>query len=136
MATRSTIGMKLEDGSIKQIYCHWDGYPSNNGSILLNHYNTPEKVEELLELGNLSSLDKNTKPDEGVSHDFDNKADGVCVAYGRDRGETKQEPQIYKSSEPRQREEYNYLFKNNQWYVAEDDKTVYELLTEELIKEK
>ncbi len=33
----------MSDGIIKSIYCHWDGYPSNNGKILLEHYNSQEK---------------------------------------------------------------------------------------------
>lgn len=50
MSTRSTIGIK-ENGIIRSIYCHWDGYPENNGKILYEHYNSKEKVEELLRLG-------------------------------------------------------------------------------------
>lgn len=135
MATRSTIGMKLEDGTIKQIYCHWDGYPSYTGSVLKNYYNTPEKVEELLEVGNISSLFPKVKPDEGEVHTFDNPIKGVTVAYGRDRGETEQEALIYQKSEPRQTEEFNYLFEDNEWYVSVDESKVYKVLTDEIIEE-
>ena len=38
MATRSVIGIVNLDKSITGIYCHYDGYPENNGKILLNHY--------------------------------------------------------------------------------------------------
>jgi hypothetical protein len=44
MATRSRIGIELEDGVIESIYCHWDGYPENNGKILLEHYQDPNKI--------------------------------------------------------------------------------------------
>ena len=54
MATRSLIGKILPGGDILAIYCHWDGYPENNGEILKNHYQDPEKVDKLISLGNLS----------------------------------------------------------------------------------
>jgi len=55
MATRSLIGIKLGD-YIKTIYCHWDGYPEYNGQLLVNNYNTPTAVFDLLDLGDLSTL--------------------------------------------------------------------------------
>ncbi len=61
MATRSRIGIILEDGSICSSYVHWDGFPEYNGAILINNYTTKEKVSELIDMGDLSSLktDKN-----------------------------------------------------------------------------
>lgn len=56
MSTRSYIGYKTKDGSVNYIYCHWDGYPSNNGKILFNHYKCAKKVKKLVALGDLSSL--------------------------------------------------------------------------------
>ena len=44
MGTRSRIGIQLKDDSILSVYCHWDGYPSFNGRVLREFYNTPEKV--------------------------------------------------------------------------------------------
>lgn len=38
MGTRSAIVLKREDGKYQGIYCHWDGYPSNNGKILFENY--------------------------------------------------------------------------------------------------
>jgi len=72
MATRSLIGINLNDGITKIIYCHWDGYPSHNGEMLVNNYTSPSAIVELMELGDLSSLDKS--PAE-------------CTAYHRDRKE-------------------------------------------------
>ena len=56
MSTRSLIALKQTDGTVKSIYCHWDGYVSHNGRLLIEHYATPEAVEELLALGPLSAL--------------------------------------------------------------------------------
>ena len=47
MATRSTIAIQLENGSINQVYCHWDGYLSNNGKILMEYYNNAEIIKYL-----------------------------------------------------------------------------------------
>ena len=54
MATRSRIGIELLDGSILSAYHHWDGYPEWLGRILNTHYNTKEKVEELIDGGDMS----------------------------------------------------------------------------------
>ncbi len=72
MATRSLIGMNLDNGITKIIYCHWDGYPEHNGQLLMDHYNTPAAITALMELGDLSSLGES--PDQ-------------CSAYHRDRRE-------------------------------------------------
>ena len=54
MATRSRIGIELNDGSILSVYHHWNGYPSWLGRILKSHYNTKEKVAELIDSGDMS----------------------------------------------------------------------------------
>jgi hypothetical protein len=85
MSTRSYIGLKQSDGVVA-IYCHSDGCPSYVGSLLLENYNTEDRIKELLELGDLSCLGKLI----GDKHDFDDRSDehsDWCVAYGRDRDE-------------------------------------------------
>jgi hypothetical protein len=72
MATRSRIAIENQDGSVTSIYCHWDGHIETNGKILNNNYTTKDKVEELIALGNLSSLDETIER---------------TVAYHRDNGE-------------------------------------------------
>ena len=54
MATRSRIGIELNDGSILSSYHHWDGYPQWLGRILNTHYNTKEKVADLIDGGDMS----------------------------------------------------------------------------------
>lgn len=58
MSTRSNIIIKKKDNSVNAVYCHCDGYLSYNGKILLNNYNTTEKVNALINGGNMSSLAK------------------------------------------------------------------------------
>ena len=72
MATRSLIGMNLDNGITKIIYCHWDGYPEHNGQLLVNNYTSPFNVFYLLDLGDLSSLAESP---------------ASCTAYHRDRNE-------------------------------------------------
>jgi len=44
------------DGSVVRIYAHWGGLPGENGEILLNNYSTTDKVEEMIEGGDMSTL--------------------------------------------------------------------------------
>lgn len=119
MSTRSGIGILQPDGkTVRYIYCHWDGYIENNGEILYNYYNTPAKVNELINLGFLSSLG------EKIGHQVDfNDYDshkGQCVAYHRDRGE---DLEIHTGTidDLRGWQEYNYLYDSNkrEWFVED-----------------
>ena len=116
MATRSHIGLKNQDGTVDYIYCHWDGYPTNNGFILIEHYDTTDKVKQLLELGNLSVLGSEI----GEKQDFDNRStqrDGWCLAYGRDRGEsnTSKGNTSFKDLLRDDNVDYLYVFDGERW---------------------
>ena len=141
MATRSRIGIENEDGTVSSVYCHWDGYPSCNGKILVTHYTDREKVKELIALGSISSLKENVAPPElppdiiGIrmlkefkvlpktTHTFDTPQDGVTIAYHRDRGEELQEARVDESIEAYSEsdyEEFGYVFtKDNEWLVVD-----------------
>jgi hypothetical protein len=54
MATRSRIGIQLKDNSVLSVYHHWDGYPEWLGRILTTHYNTRDKVADLIDGGDMS----------------------------------------------------------------------------------
>lgn len=123
MGTRSNIGIRNADNTITGIYCHWDGYPEWNGKILLEHYNDVDRVNALMELGDLSSLRIKLNPEPGKPHtfEFDEQQDDVCVAYGRDRGEKGTESKLFKTLSQFERymndsgAEYQYLFDNGKW---------------------
>lgn len=106
MATRSTIALEYPDGTIKQIYANWDGYLAGNGNILLNHYKTPEAVNELISYGDLSSLDETIES---------------TVFYGRDRGEDKVEACSFSDFNDYEHngdfQSYNYIMREGVWYV-------------------
>jgi len=56
MGTRSCIGLALGPDQIVSVYCHYDGYIQGNGRQLLEHFNTKELVETLIDGGDMSSL--------------------------------------------------------------------------------
>lgn len=89
MSTRSLIAKKIGEDKYLTIYCHSDGYLTYNGALLLDHYNTPEQVNKLLALGDISYLAERLEPDHSLPHsfDYDERQEGVTLAYGRDRGE-------------------------------------------------
>ena len=72
MSTHSRIGIEEVDGTIRSVYCHFDGYEEHVGALLLKAYTDPNKLRALISLGDLSSLA------EGLEK---------TVAYHRDRGE-------------------------------------------------
>lgn len=132
MATRSTIALEFADGTVGQVYCHWDGYLEHNGRILADHYTDPFKLRELIDTGDLSSLGKDTMPEPYREHTFNNAQEGVCVFYGRDRGETGVNARYFKDFDSYQRgaqfEEYNYILRQVDgravWFVCYNDKFV------------
>jgi hypothetical protein len=113
MSTRSTINLQTTEGMIKSIYCHFDGYPLHHMTILTNYYNTYEKVEELINLGDLSVLDISIEKPKG--HSFETPIKGYCIAYGRDRGEDNVDYCIHHNIDSINKQQYNYLFINNEW---------------------
>ena len=123
MATRSIIRIKNGDS----IYCHWDGYLSHNGKILLRHFNNKRKIKKLLELGNLSSLNKRIRPTK--KHNFEKPQKDVIVAYHRDRGEeynqSTADTMIYI--------DFIYEWNGSRWFVygVEENKPV--LLTKKIV---
>jgi hypothetical protein len=133
MATRSTIALEFADGTVGQVYAHWDGYLSHNGKILLENYSDPFKLQKLIDLGQVSSLGAEI----GEPHSFDNpfqygtkewenwsqEKKKVCTFYGRDRGETGVGPVYFTDFDhyvkTHQYEEYEYILRTDgNWYVC------------------
>ena len=118
MGTRSTIALEFDNGSVKQIYVGYDGYLDGVGRTLLANYNTPEKVTELIEQGDMSY-----------------REDTVALScfYGRDRDETGIEADEYSSFfeylEQGDFESYNYIMRGGEWYVDRGTNCQHSLLT-------
>ena len=60
MATRSRIGLQINDEAILSVYHHWDGYPEWLGVTLREKFNTREKVAELIDGGDISCCDSDS----------------------------------------------------------------------------
>ena len=122
MGTRSRIGVMHGD-NCKSIYVHWDGYIDGVGRTLLEHYNSA-KANNLVALGDVSSLDNNIDIPDGVEHSFDNPTKGITVFYGRDRGESGTDFKTDTSFEAFLERadgccaEYYYIMKEGEWYVG------------------
>jgi len=118
MATRSTIALEFADGTIQQVYCHWDGYLAHNGKILQASYTDPFKVRDLIDLGDISSLG----PNIGEKHVEQEARQQITTFYGRDRGESGTQARTFKDfadyRDNAQGEEYNYILRRDgNWYV-------------------
>lgn len=85
MATCCRIAVQHTDGTYASIYCHSDGYPEHVGAFLLKFYNDKSLALSLIGLGDMSRIGVRVKP--VGPHSFDSPEEGVCVYYGRDRGE-------------------------------------------------
>ena len=122
MTTRSVIakieakGIGGADDTILAIYCHKDGYLSNNGKILDQHYRDEDKVNELLAEGDCSSL-----RDTIANTTF----------YARDRGEDnkeavtlKNETELLKHAFESCDAEVVYMFAYGTWYVYDNSNAI------------
>jgi hypothetical protein len=137
MATRSTIALEYADGTIGQVYCHWDGYLEHNGRILFESYQDPFKLRELIDLGDVSVLHANI----GEKHEFNQRYENGCTFYGRDRGETGIEARKFADFDmyrlTHQYEEFEYILrKDGKWYVSMYPKKDYLVLGEVLANQR
>ena len=150
MGTRSRIGIKLTDGSILSAYHHYDGYPQWLGRQLVEHYNTKDKVSELIDGGDMSVCYSTDTWNSRTVYQTIVKSDGTTqkVAMKNPDGSYLQDIQketpspLYYSERgedcpPRldsnlfeylsNGEEYAYVFENGSWvaydlHQFEDDK--------------
>lgn len=116
MATRGRIGIELSDGSILSAYHHWDSYESWLGRILKTHYNTKDKVTELIDGGDMSSCwtderwNSETKVQEYGPQYYSQRGENCPPRLDKDLNE-------YLCNS----EEYSYLFTNGEWVCYAND---------------
>ena len=128
MSTTSIIAVKTGD-LLRTIYCHNDGYLYGVGRCLLENYNTQEKAEALVALGDLSSVGPRLAPEAGEPHTFNRPAQGVTVSYHRDRAEEGTEAWTVNLKEVNLGEivenlddsGYLYVFMDGQWFYRDED---------------
>ena len=150
MATRSAIGIK-HGSVIKAVYCHWDGYVEYNGRVLDHFYRDSVKVNNLVALGDLSSLGAEI----GTEHDFGGRwtddqyvpvgdsgfvVAPECTYYSRDRGEdapfrTFQTEEDFLDHYDHMGAECYYLYDHGVWYVSQNYQNNFKPLHEVLSRE-
>ena len=98
MSTRSAIGYTTPTGSIRSVYCHFDGYIYDGvGEMLATEYQAAYRVAQLVEMGDISSL---------------GRTPFTSTFYGRDRNEPFTETGKYDSLL-----EYNEAFSDDVDYM-------------------
>lgn len=110
MSTRSRIAVANEDGTYTSIYCHFDGYIGGVGRRLLENFTTRQVAEEMMSLGDASSIG------EGLSK---------CEFYSRDRGEDQEETKASTSKSLDELRhvcsesggEFLYVWHDDRWFV-------------------
>ena len=135
MSTHSRIGVDRGNGMIESIYCHFDGYLRGVGRVLLKNYTNDVKVDDLMKLGDISSIGSEI----GEKHDFVKYDKNMCNSYGRDRDEDDVNSVVNKYSSPaafiqwakRQSGAYYvYLWRDGKWwYNMISDEIIFKELT-------
>jgi hypothetical protein len=122
MGTSSSIAILNKDGTIEQVNAHYDGNIFRTGAILLMHYKEPQKVRELISLGDISVLKREVHPSE--QHSFINPQEDVTIFYARDRGDVLIKPGKFNSLDDYLivgiSDEHNYIFdeKKEKWFYV------------------
>ena len=117
MSTNSTVAVKTEKG-YKAIYVHNDGYFDYMYPMLDTWYNSQERAEALVNLGDASFIAKRLCPSKDSNHSFDTPEEDVSIFYHRDRGEPWQQnkPNLYKAKgEVLKTQYYTYIFEDDKW---------------------
>jgi hypothetical protein len=96
MSTRSTIAIINVLGQTEAVYSHYDGYESGIGSELLVHFNTEEKILNLIQGGAVRTIN-----------------DGVVEYFGDD--EPSKTYEDYDEFLEKEGQEYNYLWLDGRW---------------------
>lgn len=107
MSTAAYIAIELphQSGLFNVVYCNSDGDPDRLGRMLREHYNTPEILDELMDLGDLSYLESSLENSR---------------FYGRDQGEPASETASFVMNaggllRRAAQIDYVYMFRGGQW---------------------
>lgn len=117
MSTNSAIAVKTSGGDYKSIYVHNDGYFDYMYPMLDTWYNSQERAEALVNLGDASFIAKRLVPSKDSDHSFDHPEKDVSIFYHRDRGELWRHnaPCLMSKDEVLATQYYAYIFEDGQW---------------------
>ena len=132
MSTTCTIGLLEAEDRIRAIGCWCDGCGDAMWTRLIRNYNTPERIRELLNLGDIHWLGARLAPNPGEHHDFYEPAEDVTLAYHRDDGkelvparEFHDKNELLRWAEDGKLNpfgDYIYLFDGHEWLVWDEDR--------------
>lgn len=111
MATRSFICVFEPEQGYRGIYCHYDGYPSHVGRLLVAYHNSLEAANKLIHGTQIRSLIEDTvgrysSDQEDDSEVFDSIREALDSGY-----------------------DYAYLFDNGQWKCYGPESGIYPKIT-------
>lgn len=139
MSTNSYIFYEDSQKNIKGVSCHYDGYLLGVGATLYKHYRNIPKIEQLISLGNISSLDKECSQPPKYQilgpHYSNNdvvKILGYTLAYHRDYQEPLSNTLTEQNLEALKKTNYVYLWRNNQWFIYNSELDGWVLLKDAL----
>ena len=113
MSTRAHIVKKLKDGKYIGIYHHNDGYPEYLGELLLTYYDTEEKLDKLISLGDMSFAGPIPEDDPKLwDRQFGYESD-KCRTY-KGRGESGCDARIGDLKDFIG-EDFTYVFEDGKW---------------------
>ena len=119
MGTHSYIAKQIGPNQYRTVYCQLDGHLEYQGAMLLEHFSDPDRIDQLLDLGDIYLLEPKLDPDASRKHDCINHQDGVTVAFQRDADCTGVEARVMTLQELDNSDEFIefvYIFnQNNQW---------------------
>ena len=107
MSTRSAIGYMRNDGTVRAVYVHWDGYLNGVGKTLIENYDLIG-VNDLLDLGNISALRETVDSTKFLGRDG-----------GNDNVEAREFKSEYEMVDWFSWSEYFYILNDDKWYVSE-----------------
>lgn len=121
MSTRAHIVKKLENGKYIGIYHHSSGYPEYLGKLLVTSYDTEEKLDKLIALGDISFAGPIPEDDPKLWNQHIDFATGKidyesdkCKTY-KGRGETDVDARVG-NLEDFTTEDFTYVFEDGHWY--------------------
>lgn len=121
MSTRAHIGILNKDGTVREIYHHYDGHLDFLGAMLVKHYNTADRVNKLLDLGDMSVIGE--EPVGYWNDDLGAVDETKCRTY-KERGESGYAARVHESVEEFlndqfYQEDFTYLFYDGIWFYRE-----------------
>ena len=110
MGTPAFIGIQRPKEQIQGVYCH-HGHIEHLGPMLYQHYKTFPEVQELIDLGQLSSVEETTKDSRSYFRDLGRKS-GECESIVVD--------DILELRKKHDRYYFYFIFMRGQWHVSVD----------------